>query len=57
MLSIIDDDLNFLKEKFGDHRKSAIEENVEELQTEDLITPTDMVVTLSHSGNKKTAGL
>ena len=50
VLSIIDDDLNFLKEKFGDQRKSVIEENVEELQTEDLITPTDMVVTLSHSG-------
>ena len=50
VLSIIDDDLSFLKEKFGDERKSVIEENAEELQTEDLITPTDMVVTLSHSG-------
>ncbi len=50
VLEIIDDDLAFLKEKFGDERKSSIEENVEELQTEDLITPSDMVVTLSHSG-------
>ena len=47
---LIEKDLDFLSEKYGDSRKSVIEENVEDLQTEDLITPSDMVVTLSHSG-------
>jgi DNA gyrase subunit A len=43
--------------EFGDGRKSQIEVNAEELQTEDLITPQDMVVTLSHSGYIKSQPL
>ncbi|MFX5747804.1 DNA gyrase C-terminal beta-propeller domain-containing protein, partial [Acinetobacter baumannii] len=34
-------------------RRSQIELNATELDTEDLITPQDMVVTLSHSGYMK----
>jgi DNA gyrase subunit A len=48
--AIISEELNAIRNEFGDARKSFIELNAEELQTEDLITPQDMVVTLSHSG-------
>jgi DNA gyrase subunit A len=51
---IIGDELKALKNEFGTTklaaRRSVIERNVQELGTEDLIAPTDMVVTLSHSG-------
>jgi DNA gyrase subunit A len=36
-----------------DVRRSAIEHNASDLETEDLITPQDMVVTLSHTGYMK----
>jgi DNA gyrase subunit A len=36
-----------------DARRSAIEHNATDLDTEDLITPQDMVVTLSHTGYMK----
>jgi DNA gyrase subunit A len=36
-----------------DARRSAIENNASDLETEDLITPQDMVVTLSHTGYMK----
>jgi DNA gyrase subunit A len=52
--TIIADELTALKQEFGQTkvaaRRSVIEQNVQELGTEDLIAPTDMVVTLSHSG-------
>ena len=38
-------------------RRSQIEHNAQDLATEDLITPTDMVVTLSHSGYIKSQPL
>jgi DNA gyrase subunit A len=47
---IIFDELSAIKKEFGDVRKSEIVVNAEDLSDEDLITPTDMVVTLSHSG-------
>ena len=47
---IISDELGAIKKEFGDVRKSEIVVNAEDLSDEDLITPTDMVVTLSHSG-------
>ncbi len=58
---IIGDELNHIKEEFGQTklgaRRSQIEHNAQELATEDLITPTDMVVTLSHSGYIKSQPL
>lgn len=52
--TIIVEELNALKQEFGQTklgaRRSTIEHNAQDLATEDLITPTDMVVTLSHSG-------
>ncbi|AJG18330.1 DNA gyrase subunit A [Cupriavidus basilensis] len=51
--TIITDELTAIRAEFGDVRRSHIELNATELDTEDLITPQDMVVTLSHSGYMK----
>ena len=52
--TIIGDELKAIKAEYGDAnrdpRRSTIELNATELDTEDLIAPTDMVVTLSHAG-------
>ena len=52
--TIISEELTALKTEFGQTkegaRRSTIEHNAQDLATEDLITPTDMVVTLSHTG-------
>ena len=50
IISIISEELIAVRNEFGNARRSVIEVNAEELQTEDLITPQDMVVTLSHTG-------
>ncbi|MFW2357081.1 DNA gyrase subunit A [Hydrogenophaga sp.] len=59
--TIIGDELNIVKQEFGQTklgaRRSEIEHNAQDLATEDLITPTDMVVTLSHSGYIKSQPL
>lgn len=59
--AIIGNELNALKQEFGQTkagaRRSQIEHNAQELGTEDLITPTDMVVTLSHTGYIKSQPL
>jgi DNA gyrase subunit A len=59
--TIIGDELLAVKQEFGQTkvgaRRSVIEHNVQELGTEDLITPTDMVVTLSHTGYIKSQPL
>ncbi len=59
--AIMSDELIALKQEFGQtklgERRSVIERNVQDLATEDLIAPTDMVVTLSHSGYIKSQAL
>ncbi|MDP3842889.1 MAG: DNA gyrase subunit A [Oxalobacteraceae bacterium] len=54
---IITDELNLAVNEYGegnkDVRRSQIELNATDLETEDLITPQDMVVTLSHTGYMK----
>lgn len=59
--TIISDELNALKQEFGQTkigaRRSFIEHSAQDLSTEDLITPTDMVVTVSHSGYIKSQPL
>jgi DNA gyrase subunit A len=59
--TIISGELSTLKQEFGQTklgaRRSHIERNALELGTEDLITPTDMVVTLSHTGYVKSQPL
>ncbi|MDB5846660.1 MAG: gyrase subunit, partial [Rhodoferax sp.] len=58
---IIGDELTAIKTEFGQTklgaRRSQIEHSSFDLSTEDLITPTDMVVTLSHSGYIKSQPL
>jgi DNA gyrase subunit A len=55
--AIITDELNAARNDYGigakDERRSTIEHNATDLATEDLITPQDMVVTLSHTGYMK----
>jgi DNA gyrase subunit A len=59
--TIISDELTAIKTEFGQTkigaRRSQIEHNAQDLGTEDLITPTDMVVTLSHTGYIKSQAL
>lgn len=59
--AIITDELGAIRNEFGQTklgaRRSVIEHNAQDLATEDLITPTDMVVTLSHSGYIKSQPL
>ena len=59
--TIIGDELRSIKAEYGDPnkdpRRSQIELNATELDTEDLIAPTDMVVTLSHTGYIKSQPL
>lgn len=59
--TIIGEELTALKQEFGQTkigaRRSTIEHNAQDLATEDLITPTDMVVTLSHMGYIKSQPL
>ncbi|MFI0546282.1 MAG: DNA gyrase subunit A [Brachymonas sp.] len=63
--AIIDDELRTIKNEFGEGkdtkklatRRSEIEHNAQDMSTEDLITPVDMVVTLSHSGYIKSQPL
>ena len=59
--AIIAAELTALKQEFGQTkagaRRSEIVANAQDLGTEDLITPTDMVVTLSHTGYIKSQPL
>ena len=55
--AIIEDELKAIKEQYGDKRRSEIVENALDLSTEDLITPEDVVVTLSHTGYIKSQAL
>ncbi|AIS87406.1 DNA gyrase subunit A [Burkholderia pseudomallei] len=55
--TLIGDELTQVKAEFGDARRSKIELNATELNTEDLITPQDMVVTMSHAGYVKSQPL
>jgi DNA gyrase subunit A len=55
--AIIADELRAVKAQFGDKRRSEIQLNAEDINLEDLITPADMVVTLSHTGYIKSRPL
>ena len=61
VLAIIDEELKEVIGEYGekakDVRRSEIELNASDLETEDLITPQDLVVTLSHSGYIKSQPL
>ncbi len=50
IMKIIKDEFYELKEKYGDDRRTEIIDALDEILPEDLITPEDMAVTVTHSG-------
>ncbi|HET6907427.1 MAG TPA: DNA gyrase C-terminal beta-propeller domain-containing protein, partial [Rhodanobacteraceae bacterium] len=57
LLSVIRTELVEMKEAYGDARRTLIQRTQEDLNTLDLITPEDVVVTLSHAGYCKRQSL
>lgn len=55
--AIIIEELAEIEKQFGDKRRSEIVANAQDLSLEDLITPQDVVVTLSHTGYIKSQPL
>ncbi|MGY3039052.1 DNA gyrase subunit A [Rhodanobacter sp. TND4EL1] len=50
LLEVIREELQAIKAEFGDARRTEIQHSQEDLNVLDLITPEDVVVTLSHTG-------
>ncbi|BFI96386.1 MAG: DNA gyrase subunit A [Rhodanobacter sp.] len=50
LLAVIREELETVKNEFGDARRTEIQHSQEDLNVLDLIAPEDMVVTLSHTG-------
>ena len=57
LLQVIREELEEIAGEFGDPRRTEIRDSQEDLTAEDLITPEDRVVTLSHGGYAKTQAL
>jgi DNA gyrase subunit A len=53
VLGIIESELEELKEKYGDARRTKVSAAAQELDIEDLVTEEDVVVTISHAGYVK----
>jgi len=49
-MAIIKEELQELKKKYGDERRTMIQDEAEEFTVEDLIAEEDMVITISHTG-------
>ncbi len=54
---IIEKELEEIKEKYGDERRTIIQEKREEISIEDTIEEEDMVITISHRGYIKRTAL
>jgi DNA gyrase subunit A len=52
-LAVVQKELEEIKEKYGDKRRTEVVEDEAEVTIEDLIAPEEMVVTISHSGYVK----
>jgi len=50
---IIQDELSDIKERYGDERRTVIEENAQEIDLEDLIERRDVVITMTNTGYLK----
>jgi len=57
ILNIIVDELEEMKKRYGDERRTEILESVEEFSLEDLIADEDMVVTITREGYIKNTSL
>jgi DNA gyrase subunit A len=53
LMQVIRDELNAIKEQYGDARRTEIVQDQNDLTLLDLIAPEDVVVTLSHAGYVK----
>jgi DNA gyrase subunit A len=53
LLQVIRDELDDIRDRYGDERRTEIEQDHTDLQVEDLIPEEDVVVTLSHGGYAK----
>lgn len=56
-MQIIIDELNVVKDKYGDARRSVIEYSATEMRMEDLIADEEVIVTISHAGYIKRTSL
>lgn len=56
-MQIIKDELTYVKDKYGDERRSVIEYSASEMRIEDLIPDEEVVVTISHAGYIKRTSL
>ena len=57
LMAVIRDELEWIREQFGDERRTEIIEDQLNLSVADLITQEDMVVTMSHEGYVKSQSL
>ncbi|MDH5484304.1 MAG: DNA gyrase subunit A [Gammaproteobacteria bacterium] len=57
LLQVIREELEEIRDNFGDERRSVILENKLDLSLEDLITEEDVIVTFSHEGYAKSQPL
>jgi len=56
-MEIIKEEMNVIKEKYGDERRSVIEYSANEMRIEDLIPDNEVVITISHAGYIKRTNL
>jgi DNA gyrase subunit A len=56
-MQIIKDEMIYIKDKYGDERRSIIEYSASEMRIEDLIPDEEVVVTISHAGYIKRTNL
>ena len=49
-MAIIKEELNYVRDKYGDERRSVIEYSANEMRIEDLIPDNEVVITISHAG-------
>lgn len=57
LMRVIREELEAIRDEFGDERRTEIIESLQDLTTEDLITEETRVVTISHGGYAKTQPL
>jgi len=53
LMAVIREELEAVRDQFGDERRTEIQQRQDELTVEDLISDDDVVVTLSHAGYAK----
>lgn len=57
LMQVIREELTEIDSQYGDERRTRIEQTMEDLSLEDLISEEDVVVTLSHAGYAKSQSL